>query len=242
MKVIFGLGNYGREYAGTRHNMGFDTVTRLSDRLGIPLDTKRFKGLCGFGYIGGEKVILVQPQTYMNLSGECVRAVLDFFKLTNEDIIVVYDDISLEPGQLRVRKKGSAGGHNGIKSILAHLSTEQFDRVRIGVGAKPEGWDLADYVLSRFKRDEEELVRHAIDDAAAACEMIVREGAEVAMNIYNRKPAEDADVKPGTKNGAKKETKQEPKPENEQEPKQEPKPENEQESRQDIKKDTKPDT
>ena len=187
MKIIFGLGNYGTKYAGTRHNMGFDTVTRLSDTLGIKLDTKRFKGLCGFGFIGTEKVVLVQPQTYMNLSGECVRAVLDFFKLTNKDIIVVYDDISLEPGQLRLRKKGSAGGHNGIKSIIAHLGTEEFDRVKVGVGAKPEGWDLADYVLSRFSREDEPLIRDAIKEAAKACESIILDGMDSAMNVYNRK-------------------------------------------------------
>lgn len=191
MKAIFGLGNYGKEYAGTRHNMGFDTVTRLSDTLGIKLDTKKFKGKCGFGYIGGEKIILIQPQTYMNLSGECVRAVLDFFKLTNKDIIVVYDDISLEPGQLRIRKKGSAGGHNGIKSVIAHLGSEEFDRVKIGVGAKPEGWDLADYVLGRFPKNEEELIRDAIAEAAKACETIVTEGVDNAMNIYNRKPEKE---------------------------------------------------
>ncbi len=187
MKIIFGLGNYGTKYAGTRHNMGFDTVTRLSDTLGIKLDTKRFKGLCGFGFIGSEKVVLVQPQTYMNLSGECVRAVLDFFKLTNKDIIVVYDDVSLEPGQLRLRKKGSAGGHNGIKSIIAHLGTEEFDRVKVGVGEKPEGWDLADYVLGRFPKEEEPLIRDAICEAAKACESIIVDGMDSAMNVYNRK-------------------------------------------------------
>ena len=187
MKIIFGLGNYGTKYAGTRHNMGFDTVTRLSDTLGIKLDTKRFKGLCGFGFIGSEKVVLVQPQTYMNLSGECVRAVLDFFKLTNKDIIVVYDDVSLEPGQLRLRKKGSAGGHNGIKSVIAHLGTEEFDRVKVGVGAKPEGWDLADYVLGRFPKEEEPLIRDAIREAAKACESIIVDGMDSAMNVYNRK-------------------------------------------------------
>lgn len=191
MKAIFGLGNYGKEYAGTRHNMGFDTVTRLSDKLGIKLDTKKFKGLCGFGYIGSEKIILIQPQTYMNLSGECVRAVLDFFKLTNKDIIVIYDDISLAPGQLRVRQKGSAGGHNGIKSIIAHLGTEEFDRIRIGVGDKPEGWDLADYVLGRFSKEDEPLIRDAIGEAAKACEMIVTEGIGETMNIFNRNPKKE---------------------------------------------------
>lgn len=191
MKAIFGLGNYGKEYAGTRHNMGFDTVTRLCDTLGVKLDTKKFKGKLGFGYIGGEKIILIQPQTYMNLSGECVRAVLDFFKLTNKDIIVVYDDISLEPGQLRIRKKGSAGGHNGIKSVIAHLGTEEFDRVKIGVGAKPEDWDLADYVLSRFSKNDEENIRNAIAEAAKAVEFMVTDGTDAAMNIYNRKPEKE---------------------------------------------------
>lgn len=185
MKAIFGLGNYGQRYAGTRHNMGFDTVTKLSEMLNIPLDTRRFKGLCGFGYIGGEKIILVQPQTYMNLSGECVRAVLDFFKLTNEDIIVVYDDISIDPGQLRLRKKGSAGGHNGIKNILAHLGTEEFDRVRVGVGEKPEGWDLADYVTSRFDKEDEAVIREAIKRAAEAVVSIVEDGMDTAMNRFN---------------------------------------------------------
>lgn len=188
MRIIFGLGNYGREYAGTRHNMGFDTVTRLSDVSNIPLDTKRFKGLVGTGIIEGEKVMLVQPLTYMNNSGECVRAVLDFFKLTAKDIIVIYDDISLEPGQLRIRKKGSAGGHNGIKSIIAHLGTEEFDRIRVGVGAKPEGWDLADYVLGRFPKELEPEIRKAVAAAADACKMIITDGIDEAMNIYNRKP------------------------------------------------------
>ena len=187
MKAIFGLGNYGPKYAGTRHNMGFDTVTRLSDKWRIPLDTKKFKGLCGFGWYNGEKVILIQPQTYMNNSGECVREICDFFKLTNKDIIVIYDDISLAPGQLRLRPKGSAGGHNGIKSVIEYLGTEEFDRVKIGVGAKPEGGDLIDHVLSRFDRETQPLIREAIDRAAMAVEMVLENGIEAAMGEYNRK-------------------------------------------------------
>ena len=189
MKAIFGLGNYGPKYAGTRHNMGFDTVTRLSDRWDIPLDVKRFKGLCGFGWYKGEKVILIQPQTYMNNSGECVREICDFFKLTNRDIIVIYDDISLPPGQLRLRPKGSAGGHNGIKSVIAHLGSEVFDRVKIGVGEKPAEWDLADYVLSRFDKEDEPKIRDAIDRAAQAVESIISDGLEAAMGEFNRKAA-----------------------------------------------------
>ena len=187
MKAIFGLGNYGARYAGTRHNMGFDTITRLSEKLDIPLDVKRFKGLCGFGWYNGEKVILIQPQTYMNNSGECVRQICDFFKLSNKDIIVIYDDISLEPGQLRLRPKGSAGGHNGIKSVIEYLGTEEFDRVKIGVGAKPEGGDLIDHVLSRFDRETQPLIREAIDRAAMAVEMVLENGIEAAMGEYNRK-------------------------------------------------------
>lgn len=188
MKVIVGLGNPGREYAGTRHNMGFDTVTCLSDRLGIKLDTKKFKGLCGFGNYRGEKIILVQPQTYMNNSGECVRAIADFFKLTNNDFIIVCDDISLDPGRLRIRTKGSAGGHNGLKSIIAHLGTEEFERVRVGVGAKPENRDLADYVLGRFSKEDEPLIREAVTSAAKACEMMMEGSTAAAMEIFNRKP------------------------------------------------------
>ena len=187
MYIIVGLGNPGREYAGTRHNIGFDVITRISDDYNIPLDFKKHKAICGKGYIEGQKVLLVQPQTYMNLSGESVRDVLDFYKAGPEDIIVCYDDISLPPGQLRVREKGSAGGHNGIKNIIAHLGTEQFARVRIGVGEKPVGWDLADYVLGRFQAEEEPLMREALADAAKACEMFIVDDLAAAMNLFNRK-------------------------------------------------------
>ena len=179
MKAIFGLGNFGPKYAGTKHNMGFDTVARLSDKWNIPLDTKRFKGLCGFGWYNGQKVIL------------CVREICDFFKLTNKDIIVIYDDISLPPGQLRLRPKGSAGGHNGIKSVIAHLGSEVFDRVKIGVGEKPAEWDLADYVLSRFDREDEPKIREAIERATRAVERIISDGLEASMGEFNRKITAD---------------------------------------------------
>ncbi len=187
MKAVFGLGNPTREYTATRHNIGFDTITCLSDIHNFRVDSAKFKGLCGFGYIAGTKVIFVQPQTYMNNSGECVRAVMDFYKLTPQDIIVVYDDINLAVGQLRIRAKGSAGGHNGMKSIIAHVGTEDFIRVRVGVGAKPADWDLADYVLGRFTKDEEPVVREALKDAAKACELIISDSVEAAMNVYNKK-------------------------------------------------------
>ncbi|MCI8644527.1 MAG: aminoacyl-tRNA hydrolase [Lachnospiraceae bacterium] len=187
MKIIIGLGNPTREYQATRHNIGFDAVTRLCDDYNIRLDSKEHKALCGRGYIGGEKVILAQPQTYMNLSGESVRSLVDYYKLDCEDIIVICDDINLDVGQLRVRKKGSAGGHNGIKNIIAQLKTEEFTRIRIGVGEKPENWDLADYVLGRFSREEEPVMREALQRTSKACECIITEGIEAAMNQYNRR-------------------------------------------------------
>ncbi len=185
MKMIVGLGNPGTKYAGTRHNIGFDTITALSDRHSIPLKAKEGKGLTGRGMIDGCKVLLVQPQTFMNNSGECVRALMDFYKIPVKDIIVIYDDISLEPGRLRVRGKGSAGGHNGIKSIIAHTGTQEFDRVRIGVGEKPEGWDLADHVLAHFPKETEPVIREVLGKAADAVESLIVSGLEATMNRYN---------------------------------------------------------
>lgn len=185
MYLIAGLGNPTREYAGTRHNIGYDTITRLCDEYRITLDIKKHKGLCGKGVIGGEKVLLVQPLTYMNLSGDCIKEAADFYKIDPAHIIVIYDDISLPVGKLRVRAKGGAGGHNGMKSIIARLGTEEFARVRIGIGEKPAGWDLADYVLGRFKTDELPLMRDAVGNAAKACELIIKDGIESAMNRSN---------------------------------------------------------
>lgn len=187
MKLIVGLGNPTREYQATRHNIGFDAITRMCDDYRIRLDSKEHKAICGKGYIGGEKVILAQPQTYMNLSGESVRELADYYKLTNEDVIVICDDINLDVGQLRVRRKGSAGGHNGIKNIIAQLGTEEFIRIRVGVGAKPEKWDLADYVLGRFPKEEEPVIREALEKVSKACECIITDGIDAAMNLYNRK-------------------------------------------------------
>ncbi len=187
MKIIIGLGNPTREYEATRHNIGFDAVTRLCDDYNIRMDTRQHKALCGKGYIGGEKVLLVQPQTYMNLSGESVRSAADFYKVEAEDLIVLCDDINLEVGQLRVRPKGSAGGHNGLKNIILHLGTQEFTRIRIGVGEKPEGWDLADYVLGRFTKEENEILRETLGRVSKACEKIIVEGVDSAMNEFNRK-------------------------------------------------------
>lgn len=187
MKFLFGLGNPTAQYAGTRHNIGFDAITALSDAYRIAVTEKKHHALCGRGMIGGEKVLLVKPQTYMNLSGECVREVLDFYKGEPGEILVFCDDINLAPGQLRIREKGSAGGHNGIKNIILKLGTEEFARVRIGVGEKPQGWDLADYVLGHFPAEEEPLMREALADAVRAGELFVGGEIQRAMNLFNRK-------------------------------------------------------
>lgn len=188
MYIIVGLGNPGSRYAHTRHNVGFDTIDILADRYGISVDNKKFKALWGKGVIEGQRVVLAKPQTYMNLSGESVRQLIDFYKIDEtEELIVIYDDISLEPGQLRIRGKGSAGGHNGIKSIIAHLGGQDFKRIKVGVGEKPLGFDLADYVLSRFSKAERESVEEALQRAAEAAATIMTDGMDAAMNRYNKK-------------------------------------------------------
>ena len=185
MKIIIGLGNPGVNYAGTRHNVGFSAVVNLSDHFGISVDTKKHKALIGKGVIAGEKVILAMPQTYMNLSGESVRELYDYYKCDLSDIIVIYDDISLEVGKLRVRAKGSAGGHNGMKNIIQHLGSDAFPRIRIGIGDKPPRMDLADYVLSRFTGEELPLIRDCVDRAREACVTLLDEGVDAAMNRFN---------------------------------------------------------
>ena len=188
MYIIAGLGNPTRQYAGTKHNMGFDTIDVLVDENHIPCSGIEHKALVGKGIIAGQKVLLAKPQTYMNLSGEAIRELVQYYKIDPQtELIVIYDDISLAPGQIRVRKKGSAGGHNGIKNIIACLGTDQFLRVRIGIGEKPSNWDLADYVLSPFSKEERILVEEAIGHAAAAVEQMVCGDVDGAMNQYNRK-------------------------------------------------------
>ena len=188
MYLIAGLGNPGREYENTRHNAGFASIDRLAEKNHISIDMKKFQALCGTGYIGGQKVLLLKPQTYMNLSGESLRAACDFFKIDPEqELIVIYDDINLAPGKLRIRPKGSAGGHNGIKNIIAHLGTQVFPRIRVGVGEKPKGWDLADYVLGRFPGEEEPVIREALEKTTKACCEIITADVTSAMNKYNNK-------------------------------------------------------
>ena len=185
MKIIIGLGNPKTEYMGTRHNVGFSVIYNISDYYDIKVDTKKHKALIGKGIIEGEKVILAMPQTYMNLSGESVRELVDYYKCKLEDIIVIYDDISLVPGKIRIRKKGSAGGHNGIKNIIAHLGTDVFARIKVGVGEKPSRMDLADYVLGRFSKEEQPIIREAADKAREAVAAIIKEDIDFAMNKFN---------------------------------------------------------
>ena len=186
MYLIAGLGNPGREYENTRHNAGFASIDRLAEKNHISIDMKKFQALCGTGYIGGQKVLLLKPQTYMNLSGESLRAACDFFKIDPEqELIVIYDDISLAPGQLRIRANGSAGGHNGIKSIISHLGTQVFLRVKVGVGEKPQGWDLADYVLGHFSKEEQQVMQESFDRAADAAAALLSEEVQQVMNEYN---------------------------------------------------------
>ena len=188
MFIIAGLGNPDRQYEGTRHNVGFDVIDRLADKYNIAVDVKKHRALLGKGVIEGQKVILAKPQTYMNLSGESIRSLVDYYKIDGEhELLVIYDDINLGVGQLRIREKGSAGGHNGIKNIIAHLGTQVFPRIRVGVGEKPSRYDLADYVLGHFSKAEKELMDEGYDHAVKAVGMILSGRIGDAMSEYNRK-------------------------------------------------------
>ena len=185
MFIIAGLGNPTLQYEGTRHNAGFDVIDTLAGKYNISVDGRKNRALIGKGIIEGKKVILAKPQTYMNLSGESIRSVMDYYKTEPSEFIVIYDDISLELGQIRIRKKGSAGGHNGIKNIIAHLGTQEFPRIRIGVGEKPARMDLADYVLGHFSKEEKEQMEQAFKDGAAAAVAMMNDGVDTAMNRFN---------------------------------------------------------
>ena len=190
MYIIVGLGNPKREYENTRHNIGFDVIDKLADLYGISVNEGKHKGLLGKGVIEGQKVILVKPLTYMNLSGECVRSVIDYYKVDPEtELIVVADDISLDVGHIRIRKKGSAGGHNGLKNIILHLGMDGFQRIKMGVGEKPKGYDLADYVLGHFSKEERVIMDEGIKDAIDAIKLMLWDDTDKAMNLYNKKKA-----------------------------------------------------
>lgn len=188
MYIIVGLGNPTKEYEGTRHNVGFDVIDAIADKYNIDVTERKHRAFCGKGLVAGQRVILVKPQTYMNLSGESVRSVLDFYKVDEEsELIVIYDDVSLGVGQLRIRKKGSAGGHNGIKNIIQHLGHNVFQRIKVGVGEKPKEYDLADYVLGHFSKEDKELMKDGYKRSVEAVEMLVMGDIDGAMNEFNKK-------------------------------------------------------
>ena len=192
MYIIVGLGNPGKQYEHTRHNVGFEVIDRLAEKHDILMTERKHRAFCGKGLIGGQKVMLVKPQTFMNLSGESVKSAVEFYQIGMDELIVVYDDVSLSPGQLRIRRAGSAGGHNGIKNIIAQLGTQEFPRVKVGVGEKPERMDLADYVLSHFSKGEWEMMEEAFKEAADAVEVMIADGADAAMNRFNAKKNEQS--------------------------------------------------
>ncbi len=186
MYIIAGLGNPGKDYTGTRHNVGFEVLDAVAAKYDIDIKKAKFRGLYGEGRIGGERVVLVKPQTFMNLSGECIREFKSWYKVEDSEIIIIYDDVSLPTGKMRIRPKGSAGGHNGIKSIIYQLGSEVFPRIKIGVG-RPENpdYDLADYVLGHFDRGEVKTLVETAIRAAEAVEVIITDGTEKAMSKFN---------------------------------------------------------
>jgi len=192
MFLVFGLGNPGRQYDGTRHNIGFEVVDLLAKRHDIKIKAMKFEAYGGEDFCLGDKLVLIKPITYMNLSGTVVKKVARYYKLAQEDflerLVVIYDDTDLPPGQIRIRQRGSAGGHNGMKNILYMLETEDFVRIRVGVGSKKEGWSQSNHVLARFDKSEEEAAIKGIIAAADALEDIMRHGVAFAMNKHNQDP------------------------------------------------------
>ena len=184
--MIVGLGNPGKQYETTRHNAGFICIDLLAEKHGIKVNKLKFKSLMGDGRINGKRCLLLKPQTFMNLSGEAVREAADFYKIPPERIIVICDDISLEPGKIRIRRKGSAGGQNGLKNIILHLNGDNFPRIKVGIGAKPNPeYDLADWVLSHFSKDEAKLIKDAAEKVIGATEYMVKDNIDKAMSDYN---------------------------------------------------------
>lgn len=192
MYLIVGLGNPGKEYASTKHNTGFMVIDKIAALSGIDVETVKLNALIGKGVFDGKKVILAKPITFMNSSGDAVRPLYDYFK--PDKLIVVYDDITLDVGGIRIRKAGSAGGHNGMKSIIKCLGTQEFERVRVGIGEKPSRMDLADWVLSRFSKEEKERLDDALDLAVDAVKLMLDDKTDEAMNRFNRKVERDTDT------------------------------------------------
>lgn len=186
MKLFVGLGNPGKEYEKTRHNVGFAVIDQLSENLNIPLNQAKFKGLYGTGFVHGEKVFLLKPLTYMNLSGESVRAIMDYFQMDLEDVVIIYDDLDLPIGKMRLRQKGSAGGHNGVKSVISHLKSQEFKRIRIGINRPTNGQTVVDYVLTPFTKEEQEIIHEVVKKAAEACIDWLKKPFLQVMNDYNK--------------------------------------------------------
>jgi len=186
LRVVIGLGNPEDKYRNTRHNIGFEVINYLSIKHDINITKLKHKALIGDGYIGDSRVLLVKPQTFMNNSGECVEDILNWYKIPTENIILIYDDIDLDVGKIRIRPRGSAGTHNGMRSVLYHVRTEEIPRIRIGIGKPPEGWPLAEYVLGRFTPQEIDIMKNCIVTAADAVECIIKYDIEKAMNSYNK--------------------------------------------------------
>lgn len=185
MKMIIGLGNPGKQYENTRHNVGFHVIDELATRLNAPMMQSKFNGLFTVVHTPREKVLLVKPLTYMNLSGECVRPLMDYYDILAEDIVVIYDDLDLVPGKIRLRQKGSAGGHNGMKSLISHLGTTEFNRIRIGVGRPTNGMQVSDYVLSSFGKEELPHIEEAVKRSADASEEWLEKPFLDVMNFFN---------------------------------------------------------
>ena len=183
--IVAGLGNPGREYENTRHNAGFLVLDQIAGSCGVRLDRLKYKSLCADAVLGGRRVLLMKPQTFMNLSGQSVTEAMNFFHIPPERVLLVFDDISLDVGRMRIRLKGSDGGHNGVKNIIYLSGSDRFPRVKIGVGHKPEGWDLANWVLSRFSGDEQKLLDAVAKNAGDAVELILSGQPDKAMNRFN---------------------------------------------------------
>lgn len=185
MYLIVGLGNPEEDYSKTRHNMGFNVINKLAKQYEIEVTKKKFKGLYGAGSVENEKVILLKPQTFMNLSGESIREIMDFYKITEEEIIIIYDDMDIEPGTIKIRKLGGAGGHNGMKSVIQHLNTQKFTRIRVGIGTPKNKEDSINYVIGAMSKEDEEKLDKATTIAKDAIIEIIKNGVEKAMNKFN---------------------------------------------------------
>ena len=185
MYLIVGLGNPEEEYSQTRHNMGFNTINKVAEKYNIKISKNKFHGLYEDLIIENKKIILLKPQTYMNLSGISVKEIMDFYKIDNENILIIYDDMDIEPGKIKIRKKGGAGGHNGIKSIIENIGTEEFSRIRIGIGRPTHEQDKINYVIGAISKEEQEKLQKGVEMAAEAVEEVLKNGIDSAMNKFN---------------------------------------------------------